>query len=110
MIGFLKFLVLAPVAVVLVLLGVANRQSVTLVLDPVSPAASAFGMTLPLFVIIFAAILAGVIIGYVSAWFSQGVHRKSERQLKRECERLKSEREVLRAQAPATSTALLSRP
>lgn len=110
MIGFLKFLILAPVAVVLVLLGVANRQSVMLVLDPVSPAGAAFSLTLPLFAIIFAAILAGVIIGYVAAWFSQGVHRKAERQLKRECERLKVEREDLRAQAPATSTALLSRP
>ena len=110
MIRFLKLLVLAPVAGVLVLFGVANRQPVTLLLDPFAQAGSGLTLTLPLFVFFFAVLGVGIIIGYVAAWLAQGKHRKAERQLKRECDRLSGECDRLKAELPATTTALLSRP
>jgi uncharacterized integral membrane protein len=109
MIGFLKFLLLAPIALLLVLFGVANRQDVTLLLDPFARGGDALAITLPLFVFFFAVLAVGIVIGYVASWFAQGKHRKAERQLKRECDRLSGECDRLKAELPATTTALLSR-
>ena len=110
MLGFLKFLILAPVAVVLVMLGVANRQLVTLALDPFTQGAGAFSITLPLFVFFFATLGVGIVIGYIACWFAQGRHRKAERQLKRDCDRLSGECDHLKSSLPATSVALVSKP
>ena len=44
MIRFLKALVLLPIAILIVLLAVANRQMVTLSLDPFSQAAPEFSL------------------------------------------------------------------
>jgi uncharacterized integral membrane protein len=110
MLRLLKFLLLAPVAILLVMFGVANRQSVTLLLDPLTRDGTGPSITLPLFLFFFAVLTAGIVIGYVAAWFAQGKHRKAERHLKRECDRLSGECDKLKAQLPATATALLSRP
>ena len=109
MMGFLRFLLLAPIAIILVLFGVANRQSITLLLDPFARAGEGFSITLPLFMFFFAVLGAGIVIGYIASWFAQGRHRKAERQLKRECDRLTGECDRLKSQLPATATALLSR-
>ena len=109
MLGFLKFLILAPIAAAFVLLGVANRHSVTLVLDPFTQGPGAMSVTLPLFVGFFATIAVGIIIGYIASWFAQGSHRKAERQLKRDCDRLTGECERLKASLPATSVALVGK-
>jgi len=93
MMRYLKLLLLAPVAVVLVLLAVANRQIVTFVFDPFSRGAEASSITLPLFVF---------------AFLAQGKHRRAARSYKRECEKLSAERSELRAALPVTAPALLS--
>jgi uncharacterized integral membrane protein len=110
MLKFLKFLILAPIAIALVMFGVANRQNVTLLLDPFARGSDVPSITLPLFMFFFAVLAVGVVIGYVSSWFAAGKHRKAERQLKRECDRLSGECDRLKTQLPATATALLSRP
>jgi len=104
---FLKWLILAPVAIALVMFGVANRQLVTLVLDPISPASTALKITVPLFAFFFGTLAVGAIIGSATTWLAQGRHRRSERQLKRECDKLSGECERLKAQLPATSAALI---
>ncbi|CAN1487203.1 Lipopolysaccharide assembly protein A domain containing protein [Rhabdaerophilaceae bacterium] len=106
---FLKLLLLLPIAAVLVLLAVANRQVVSLVLDPFTRGPDAMSITLPLFMLAFAILAVGVVLGYCAAWFAQGQYRKAARTYKRECEALSSEREQLRAALPATATALLSK-
>ena len=108
MMGFLRFLVLAPFAALLVLLGVANRQTVKLVLDPFSLSPDSLGITLPLFVLIFGTLMIGTFLGYVIAWFGQRGHRKAERQFKRECERLTGENDRLKQQVPSASISLVS--
>jgi uncharacterized membrane protein YciS (DUF1049 family) len=104
----IKFLFLLPVAVVLVLFGVANRQIVTLVLDPISPLAEAFKVSVPLFLFFFATLAVGIVVGSVTTWFAQSRHRRAERQFRREKDRLQDECTRLKAQTGATGTALMS--
>lgn len=108
MLRLIKFILLLPVAIALVLFGVANRQIVTLVLDPISPPAEAFRVSVPLFVFFFGTLAVGAVVGSVTTWFAQGRHRRAERQFRRERDRLQEECARLKTQVPATGTALLS--
>ncbi len=99
MTGFLKWLILLPVAVIVVLLAVANRHAVTLSLDPFSRQAPEISLTVPLFALIFAAIMLGIVIGGIAAWLSQGKHRRLERRYRREARHLRAETERMRGGA-----------
>jgi uncharacterized integral membrane protein len=99
-IRFLKALVLLPIAVLIVLLAVANRQSVTLSLDPFSQAAPEFSVDMPLFAVLFLAVMAGVMIGGVAAWLAQGKHRRERRRYRREASSLRYETDRLKAEKP----------
>lgn len=79
MLRFIKLLVLIPVAVVLVVLSVANRHFVTLALNPFRPDDALLSVSLPLFVFLFIALITGVIIGSLVTWFAQGKYRKQAR-------------------------------
>lgn len=100
MIRFLKALVLLPIAILVVLLAVANRGPVTLSLDPFSQEAPEFAAQVPLFLVIFGAVAVGVLIGGIATWLAQGKHRRARRQYKREVSRLRDEAERLRSQSP----------
>lgn len=111
MIRFLKALILLPIAVLVILLAVANRAPVTLSLDPFSREAPEFSMQLPLFAVIFAAVMAGVVIGGMASWLAQGKNRKARRRYRREADQLRHETERLRSQnAAAGLPATLSSP
>nr|WP_205789923.1 LapA family protein [Microvirga makkahensis] len=90
-----------PIAILVVLLAVANRAPVTLSLDPFSQEAPEFATQLPLFAVIFAAVMVGVVIGGTASWLAQGRNRKSRRQLRRETRQLRHETERLRSQNAA---------
>ena len=109
MLGFLKALILLPIAIVVVLLAVANRAPVLLSFDPFSRGAPELSLTLPLFVFLFAAVALGVLAGGVGAWLTGGKHRRARRLSNRELTRLKSEADRLRAtlsaRTPAPGTA-----
>lgn len=107
MLRFLKWLVLLPVALVLVVFGVANRAPVTLLLEPFSPPADALRVSVPLFVIVFVALAIGIIVGSFVTWFAQGRYRRAGREARREAERLAGENARLKTALPATATALL---
>jgi len=94
----IKLLLLAVVLVALVVLAVANRDSVTLNLLPagmanVVPGAS---LTLPLFFVILIAVLTGVLIGYLFEWLREHKHRRNAAEKAREAARLKNEMGRLR--------------
>ena len=91
MVNFLKALILLPVAILVVLLAVANRGPVTVSLDPFSREAPEIAFTVPLFALIFLAVMLGVIVGGVAAWLAQGKHRRAERLYKREARRLRTD-------------------
>ncbi|WP_232628488.1 LapA family protein [Methylobacterium sp. Leaf118] len=105
MIRFLKALILLPVAIVVVLLAVANRDAVTLSLDPFSPE-PVFSVVLPLYVVVFGAVALGILVGGVGSWLSQGTTRQRARFHRREADRLAMEAASLKtfgAPAPTPS-------
>ena len=107
MIRFLKALILLPIAILVVLLAVANRAPVTLSLDPFSQEAPEFSTQLPLFAVIFAAVMLGVVIGGTASWLAQGKNRKARRRLRRETNTLRHETERLRAHSGTALPAAL---
>lgn len=104
MIRFLKALILLPIAILVVLLAVANRAPVTLSLDPFSQEAPEFATQLPLFAVIFLAVMVGVLIGGTASWLAQGKNRKARRRFRREANQLRHETERLRVQGAAPTT------
>lgn len=105
-----SLVILVPIAIVLVVLSVANRQSVTLALNPFRTSDTVLSVTAPFFIFLFAALIVGMIIGSVATWFSQGKYRSRARSSKREAVKWHSEADRLKAanaQAPS-GTALAS--
>jgi len=79
MLRFIKLIVLVPIAVILVVLSVANRHFVTLALNPFRPDDTLLSLSLPLFVFLFIALMVGVILGSLATWLAQGKYRKQAR-------------------------------
>ncbi|MFK7902721.1 MAG: LapA family protein [Nitratireductor sp.] len=82
-----------PIAVVLILLSVANRTPITLSLDPFRPESPAYAITAPFFVYVFVALITGLLIGAVITWLSQGRHRKRAKYEHNQVEKWKAEAE-----------------
>ena len=76
---FVRLVILVPIAIILIVLSVANRHSVTLALNPFRPEDSVVALTLPLFVLLLLTLMIGVVIGSAITWFSQGRHRRRAR-------------------------------
>ncbi|MBB3946780.1 putative integral membrane protein [Rhizobium skierniewicense] len=75
----INLLVLVPLAIILVVLCVANRQAVTLALNPFRPDDSLLSFSAPFFVFIFLSLILGIVLGSMVTWFSQGKYRKRAR-------------------------------
>ncbi len=97
-------LVLIPLAVVTVLVAVANRQAVTVALDPLGEA-PALAVTAPLFAILLGALIAGVIIGGTAAWLRQRKWRRAARRAEAEVRALRAESEALKQRLEAAERA-----
>lgn len=110
MVNFLKALILFPIAIIVVLLAVANRGPVTLSLDPFSREAPEVAFTVPLFAVIFGAVMLGVLLGGMGAWLAQGKHRRAERQYKREARRLRADSARPQPRPASDGTALATIP
>ncbi len=89
MLRFLEALILIPIAVVLVLLAVANRDPVLISLDPFSPDAPMVVLQMPLYWLVFALFAVGVFLGGVVVWLRQGRHRRAARRERAEARRLR---------------------
>ena len=84
--------VLVPFGLLLALFALANMQVVQVGVDPISPQNPFWGpIEVPLFVVIYCALLFGVVLGGVGGWFGQGKHRKAERQLRRDLNKMQKE-------------------
>lgn len=108
--GFLKALFLIPLALVVVLLAVANRAPVRISLDPFAPSEPLYAVSAPLWVILFAAVTLGVLVGGTAAWLVQGKHRRLERQYRREARDLRDEVTRAKEREGAASAAALPAP
>jgi uncharacterized integral membrane protein len=92
----LTAIIIVPLAVVIVLFAVANRQPATVSFDPFSSAAPAYVATLPLFAVIFAVLILGVIVGGIAAWIGQHKWRRTARRLDAEVRALRGEMDTIR--------------
>lgn len=76
---FLTIAVFIPLAIVLIALAVANRTPVAFTADPFNPGNPMLTVTLPLFVLMFAALALGLVVGSVATWVKQSRYRKLAR-------------------------------
>jgi hypothetical protein len=95
---FVTLFILVPLAIVVVVLSVANRTRVDFSIDPFGFAPS-LSVTAPLFFFLFAALALGVVIGGVATWFGQGKWRHAARAERANAAQLRKEVEQLRQQA-----------
>ena len=97
----LKWLLLVPVAVIVIMFAVVNRAPVTIVADPFPPAAASLTFSAPLFIVVLVSMIVGVLLGGCGAWLRQGCHRRAARQAQAEADRQRVEAERLRSQVNA---------
>ncbi|MAC79769.1 MAG: DUF1049 domain-containing protein [Rhodobacteraceae bacterium] len=99
---YVRYLIWALLAIVLVSMSLANREPLTLALYP-DPVADFMGwnivVTLPVFVVILASIGVGLLVGFFWEWMREHRHRRAAstssreaRKLEREVKRLKAEK------------------
>ena len=95
--------VVLPIALLLLALSVANRQDVTLNLNPFTPDFPDHQIAAPMFWFLFGAFALGLIVGSMATWFKQSRYRRRAREREAEVEewRYKADKERERAQAMA---------
>jgi hypothetical protein len=78
------FIVLIPLAAIIVMFAVANRAPVNVSLDPFNPMQPALTFEVPMFALAFILIGVGVLVGGIAAWLRQ--HRWRARARRAEAE------------------------
>ena len=96
-----NLLILLPLAIILIVLCVANRQDATLALNPFRTDDSLLSFTAPFFVFLFLAVIFGVVLGSLATWVSQGKHRKRARMEAKEAVRWHAEADRQKAAVSA---------
>lgn len=92
-------LILVPLAIVIIAFAVANRQSVTVSLDPFGSSAPAAALTLPLFAVVLVTLIAGVIVGGLAVRLGHGRWRRLARRFEREANELRAKLDALQGGA-----------
>jgi len=98
--------ILVPLAVIIIAFAVANRQIVTVSLDPFSGEHPAASLTLPLFALVIVLLVVGVLIGGIAAWLRQAKWRRTARRLEREIADLHIELDTLKRSAGMASSGI----
>lgn len=88
----LSWLIVVPVALLVIAFAIANRHVVALSLDPLP-----YRFDLPLFVVAFVGIAIGIFVGGCAAWWRGGRWRQRARQEHRLASELSRELEANRA-------------
>lgn len=99
MIRYLRLVLLAVLALVLLIVAMANRATVTVKALPDDIAALVgYGSSidLPLYVVIFGGMIAGMLIGFVWEWLREHRHRATASTKTREVSRLERELATMR--------------
>ena len=92
---FVTVLFCVLIAALVMPIGVANRQAVTLNLDPFGRAATPFAVDLPLSLLMFVLFMLGLLLGGAATWLSQGRWRRTARHKSREAYQWKAEADRL---------------
>ena len=91
---YLRYLVLGAIAIVLLVLAMANRDPLTIRLMPDELAGLVgvnWEITLPAFAILLAAVVVGVALGFVWEWVREHKHRATAATETKERQRLEQE-------------------
>ena len=89
-----NLVILLPIAIILIVMSVANRQSVTMAFNPFDPSDQLLSVSAPFFVYLFAALIVGMLVGSAITWFTQGKYRKRAKAQKQEAARWQGEARV----------------
>ncbi len=73
---------IAPIAIILLVLAVSNRQPVSVAVPPYAGDAPFLSLSMPLFALVFGSLLVGLILGSFITWWRQGSYRKEARRQK----------------------------
>lgn len=91
---YLRYACIAIFALALIVIALANYETVTLKIWPDGLAGLAFynpSYDLPLFVVIFGGILIGLIVGFIWEWIREGKDRSEAARKAREIKKLREE-------------------
>ncbi len=94
----LSWLIGLPLAILVVLFALSNRQTMTVGLWPFDE-----GLALPAFLAVLLPLLAGFLAGFLLALARGLGHRRAARRHGKRADTLQRELDALRAQAPATT-------
>lgn len=94
---FISLAILVPLAIVIVMFAVANRDTITVSFDPFDAAHPAYALKLPLFILIFVLVGLGVVVGGIASWLRQHKWRIRARRAEAEARELRAR---LDAEAP----------
>ncbi len=101
---YIRYAILAVIAVCLITLALANRELVTLNLLP-EQLSLMLGfdrsVTLPLFAVILGGVVVGVLLGFVWEWLREHKHRAEAARQRRDKERLAREVNRIKTDHPA---------
>ena len=97
---FVIIFVLVPLAVLIVMFAVANREIITVSFDPFDSTQPALAFRMPLFILIFVLVGLGVLIGGIAAWLKQHKWRARARRAEADVRRLRAELDAQRTIAP----------
>ena len=83
--------ILIPLVILFVTYAVANREIVTVSLDPFDSAQPAFAFRIPLFLLIFALLAIGLLTGGLITWIKQHKWRSRARRAEQEVRAMRNE-------------------
>ena len=103
-------LILVPLAIVVVSLAVANRQSVIVSFDPFDPVHPALTRALPLYLLMLMLLIGGVLVGGSAAWIKQAKWRRAARVADAQRRELRAEVDRLRRRLGSPAVAAQAAP
>lgn len=99
MFRYLRYLVLAVIAILLIVMALANRDAVVINALPTDLAAFLglnWQIQIPLFLVIFGGIVGGILIGFVWEWAREHKHRVVAKGATKQVSRLERELALMR--------------
>ena len=91
---FLAIVILAPLAIIIVMIAVANREVIALSFDPFDPVQPVLTVRMPMFILIFVLVGIGVLVGGTAAWLRQSKWRARARRAEADARDLRAHRHV----------------
>jgi uncharacterized integral membrane protein len=108
---YLKYLFLIVVALMLVLMAMANRETVVLEMVPEDLAAwfgIQYALELPLFAVVLGGVMLGILVGFVWEWLREHRHRVEAKTQKQTAQALQREVQTLKGPARDTQDEILA--